>query len=52
MDVHSRRLVAEFPGDGVTFILKLQSYCANMNVSDKIRYGRIFQRVTHKGGES
>ena len=51
IDVHSRRLIAEFPGDGIKCIEKLQSHCANMTFSDKSRYDRIFQQVTHKGGE-
>ena len=50
IDVHSRRLIAEFPGDGIKYIGKLQSNCANMNFSDKSRYDTIFQQVTHKGG--
>ena len=50
--VHSRRIIAEFPEDGIKCIEKLQSHCANMNFVDKIRYDRIFQQVTHKGGES
>ena len=50
IDVQSRRLLAESPGDGIKFIEKLQSHCANMNFSDKSRYDRIFQKVTHKGG--
>ena len=50
--VHSRMLVSEFLGDGVRLIPKLQSHCANMTFDDKIRYARIFQKVTHKGGES
>ena len=32
--------------------LRIQSHCASMTFSDKIRYDRIFQQVTHKGGES
>ena len=52
IDVHSRRLIAEFPKDGIKCLEKLQSHCANMNFSDKSRYDRIFQQVTHKGGES
>ena len=52
IDVHSRRLIDEFPGDGVKFISKLQSHFANMNFYDKSRYDRIFQKVTHKGGDS
>ena len=52
IDVHSRRLIAEFPKDGIKCIEKLQSHCANMTFADKSRYGRIFQQVTHKGGKS
>ena len=51
-DVHSRRLIAEFPKDGIKCIEKLQSHCANMTFADKSRYDRTFQQVTHKGGES
>ena len=50
IDVQSRRLIAEFPKYGIKCIEKLQSHYANMNVSDKSRYGRTFQQVTHKGG--
>ena len=49
--VNSRRFISEFPVDRVKYIEKLQSHCANMNFSDKNRYDRIFQQVTHKGGE-
>ena len=48
--VHSRRLTAEFPEDGIKYMEKLQSYCANMTFSDKSRYDITFQQVTHKGG--
>ena len=51
IDVNSIIFIAEFPGDGVKYIEKLQSHCANMTFSDKSRYGRIFQQITHKGGE-
>ena len=50
IDVHSRRLIAEFPMDGIKCIQKLQSHCANMTFADKSRYDRTFQQVTHKGG--
>ena len=50
IDVHIRRLIAEFPVDGLKCIEIIQSHCANMNFSDKSRYYRIFQQVTHKGG--
>ena len=49
IDVHIRRLIAEVPADGIKFIDKLQSHCANMNFSDKSRHDRIFQQVTYKG---
>ena len=52
IDVHSRRLISEFPKDGIKCIEKLQSHCANMTFADKSRYDRTFQQVTHKGGES
>ena len=42
IDVHSRRLIAEFPKDGIKCIDKLQSHCANMTFSDKSRYDRNF----------
>ena len=51
-DVHSRRLIAEFPEDGIKCREKLQSHCANMIFADKSRYDITFQNVTHKGGES
>ena len=50
IDVHCKRLISEFPIYGVNCIEKLQSHCANMTFSDKSRYERTFQQVTHKGG--
>ena len=50
--VHNRRLISEFPEDGIKYMEKLQSHCANMTFADKSRYDRTFQQVTHKGGES
>ena len=50
--VHSRRLIAGFPEDGIKCMEKLQSHCANMTFADKSRYDRTFQQVTHKTGES
>ena len=50
--VHSRRLIAEFPEDGIKCLKKLHSHCANMTFIDKSRYDRTFQQVTHKGGKS
>ena len=52
IDIHSRRLIPELPGDGVKWISKIESHCANINCSDKSRYDRNFQQVTHKGVES
>ena len=52
IDVHSRRLIAGLPLDGIKCIEKLQSHCANMTFPDKSRYDRTFQQVIHKGGES
>ena len=50
--VQIRRLIAEFPEDGIKCMEKLQSHCGNMTFADKSRYDRTFQQVTHKGGES
>ena len=47
-DVHIRILIAEFPKDGIKCPEKLQPHCANMTFSDKSRYDRTFQQVTHK----
>ena len=51
-DEHIRRLIAEFPEDGIKCLEKLQSHCANMTFADRSRYDRTFQQVTHKVGES
>ena len=50
INVHSRSLIYEFLGNAVKYISKLQSHCANMTFSDRIRYAIIFQQVTHKVG--
>ena len=52
IDVNSWRLISGFPVDGVKCIETLQSHCANMTFSEKSKYDRIFQKLTHKGGES
>ena len=52
IDLHSRRLIADFPMDRINCIEKLQSHCANMTCADKSRYDRTLQQVTRKGGES
>ena len=36
IDVHSRRLIAEFPKDGIKCIETLQSHCANMTFAEKV----------------
>ena len=51
IDLHSRRLIADFPMDRINCIEKLQSHCANMTCADKSRYDRTLQQVTHKRGE-
>ena len=51
-DVHSRRLIAEFPKEEIKCLERLQSHCANKTLADKSKYDRTFQQVTHKGGES
>ena len=38
IDVHSRRLIAEFPRYGIKCIEKLQTHCANITFADKSRY--------------
>ena len=37
IDVYSRRLISEFPKDGIKCIDKLQSHCAIMIFADKSR---------------
>ena len=51
-DVHMKSFIYELPGYGLKYISKLQSYCANMTFSDKIRYDLLLQQVTDKVGES
>ena len=50
IDVHGRRLIAEFPEDGLNCIEKLQSHCANIKISDKSRYDRTFNKSHIKEG--
>ena len=52
IDVHSRKLIAKFPADGIKCIEKMLSHCAKMTFARKSRYNRIFHQVTHKVGES
>ena len=46
IDVHSRRLIAEFQKYGIKCIEKLQSNFANMTFSEKSRYDRTFTNHT------
>ena len=41
INVHSRRLIAELPGDGVICISKLQSHCEKTTFADKSRHDRL-----------
>ena len=47
--VHSRRLIADFLGDEIECIEKLQLHSAKMIFAEKSRCDRIFQKVTQKG---
>ena len=48
--VHSKRLIAEFPVDGIKCIEKLQSHCANMTFSEKVYIAGFFNRSHIKEG--
>ena len=50
IDVHIRRLIDYFPGDGVKCIEHFQSHCTNMTFADKSRYDRIFNDSHIKEG--
>ena len=50
IDVHSRRLISEFPADGVKFISKLQSHCANMTLLEKVDMIDFFNMSHIKDG--
>ena len=52
IDVNTVILIAEFPGEKVKCIEKLQQHFSGMNVSKKSSYARIFHQVTHKGADS
>ena len=52
IDEQSRRLISELPVGGIMCIERLQSHCANMNFSDKIKYDSTSHQVTHKEGGS
>ena len=50
IDVYIRRLIAEVPEYRVKCIEELQSHCANMTFSGKIRHDRIFSKSHIKEG--
>ena len=50
IDVHGRRLIAELPGDGIKWIEKLQSHCANINFAEKVGMTRFFSTSHIKEG--
>ena len=50
IDVHSRRLIAEFPKDGIKCIEKLQSHCANMTFAEKVDMTVPFNKSQIKEG--
>ena len=51
IDAHSQRSIDEYLGYGVQAISRLKYQCANMTLSGKMRYNRLFQQVLSKGGE-
>ena len=48
--VHSRRLIAELPKDGIKCIEKLQSHCANIFFSEKVDMKGLFNKSHIKEG--
>ena len=50
IDVHSRRLIDEFPKDGINYIDKLQSHCAHMTFADKVDMIELFNKSHIKEG--
>ena len=51
IDVHSRRLIPEFPMDGIKCIENLQSHCENLTFSNKSRYNMTIKRSHIKEGD-
>ena len=51
IDVHSRRLIADFPKDGIKCIERLQSHCANMTFADKVYMIELSNRLHIKEGK-
>ena len=50
IDVHSRRLIADFPKDEINFIDKFQSHCANITFSEKVDMTVLFKKSHIKEG--
>ena len=50
IDVHRRRLISEFPMDGIRCIGKLKSHCANLNFLIKVDTTGLFIRSHIKEG--
>ena len=46
----SGRLIAEAQGDGVKYISKLKSYCANITFTDKVDMIDFFRKLHMKEG--
>ena len=44
IDVHSRRLISELPGDGVKCIAKIYSHCVNMDFLTKVGMTVFFNK--------
>ena len=52
IDVHIRRLIAEFPGYRVKCIEKIQQHFANMNSAEKVGMTGFFNKSNIKEGET
>ena len=50
IDVHSSRLIAELPKNGIKCIEKLQSNCANMTFAEKVDTTGTFNKLHIKEG--
>ena len=50
IDVHIRRLIAEFPKDGIKYIETLKSSCTNMTFAEKVDMTESFNKSHVKEG--
>ena len=50
IDVHSRRLIYDFPGYRIKCIEKLQSHCATMNFAEKVHMIELYRKYHIKEG--